>query len=78
MEGRQSTHCGDSWLQDTDLSLLFRESELLKRKVPGRTVQEKDRFGRACMHPCSVNPKSSEWSMKCQSPSSTENWLWVQ
>lgn len=29
----------------------FRESELLKRKAPGRTVEGKDRFGRACMHP---------------------------
>lgn len=50
VEGRQSCH-GDSWLRDTDLPLHFRESELLKRKTPGRTVQGKVRFSRACLHP---------------------------
>lgn len=45
----QAGNCsGDSWLQDTDLPLLLRERELLKRRVPGRAVQGKDR---ACMHP---------------------------
>lgn len=29
----------------------FRESELLKRRAPGRTVQGKDRFSRACRYP---------------------------
>lgn len=45
VEGRQS------WLRDTDLPLHFRESELLKREAPGRTVQGKVRFSRACPHP---------------------------
>lgn len=50
VERRQVTCHGDGWLEDTDLPLHFRESELLQRKAPGKTVQGKVRFGGACVH----------------------------
>lgn len=73
VEGRQGTRCGDSWLQDTDLPLLFRESELLKRRVLGRTVQGKDRFGRACMHPSVQQTSSETLRVVCKLPEPTQH-----
>lgn len=73
VEGRQGSCCGHSWLQDTDLPLLFRESELLKMRAPGRTVQEKDNFGRAYMHPSVQWTSSKRLRMVCKLPEPTQH-----